>query len=222
MKSILATLVGATLLAAVPAQAATDIYLNIAGIKGESTVKGYEGAIEALAWSWGVSNSGTALGGAGKTNVQDLSWTQYLDSSYPQLFSKLTTGTDPGKATLYAVKPGAGGNSYNYFQAIFDGNLITSLSTGGSGGEERFTLNASMAMTSITLRYLPDPTKPTAWVEAFFDQSKATSATFSGDPQALRGLSLALASPVPEPASWALMLGGLLVTGVALRRRLPG
>lgn len=219
MKSILATLVGATLLAAVPAQAAIDMYLNIAGIKGESTVKGYEGAIPVLAWSWGVSNSGHPLFGAGKTNVQDLSWTQYLDSSFPQLFSKLTTGTDPGTATLYAVKPGAGG--YNYFQAIFDGNLITSISTGGSGGEDRFTLNATMAMTSIKLRYLPDPTKPTQWVEAFFDQSKSAGATFSGDPLALRGLSLAMVSEVPEPASWALMLGGLLLTGVALRRRLP-
>ena len=219
MKSILATLVGATLLAAVPAQAAIDLYLNIDGIKGESKMKGYEGAIEVLAWSWGVSNSGHPLFGAGKTNVQDLSWTQYLDSSYLDLFSKLTTGTDPGKATLYAVKPGAGG--YNYFQAIFDGNLITSISTGGSGGEDRFTLNASMAMTSITLRYLPDPNKPTQWVEASFDQSKTANLTFSGDPQALHGLSLALASAVPEPASWALMLGGLLLTGVALRRRLP-
>ena len=219
MKSILATLVGATLLAAVPAQAATDLYLKIDGIKGESKMKGYEGAIDVLAWSWGVSNSGHPLFGAGKTNVQDFSWTQYLDSSYPDLFSKLTTGTDPGKATLYAVKPGVGG--YNYFQAIFDGNLLSSLSTGGSGGEDRFTLNATMAMTSITLRYLPDPTKPTQWVEAFFDQSKITSAAFSGDPQALRGLSLAMVSEVPEPASWALMLGGLLLTGVALRRRLP-
>ena len=220
MKSILATLVGATLLAAVPAQAATDLYLKIDGIKGESKMKGYEGAIDVLAWSWGVSNSGHPLFGAGKTNVQDLSWTQYLDSSFPQLFSKLTTGTDPGTATLYAVKPGAGGG-FNYFQAIFDGNLITSIATGGSDDEDRFTLNASMAMTSIKLRYLPDPTKPTQWVEAFFDQSKTASATFSGDPQALRGLSLALASNVPEPASWALMMGGLLLTGVALRRRLP-
>lgn len=165
-----------------------------------------------------MSNSGSPFG-AGKTNLQDLSWTQYLDSSYPQLFSKLTMGTDPGKATLYAVKPGFGG--YNYFQAIFEGNLFTSLSTGGSSSEDQFTLNASMAMTSIQLRYLPDPLQPNSWVEAFYDSSIAGNATFSGDPQALRGLSLAMTSAVPEPANWALMLGGLALTGVALRRRLP-
>lgn len=219
MKSILATLVGATLLAAVPAQAATDIYLNIAGIKGESTVKGYEGAIAVLAWSWGLSNSGSPLFGAGKTNVQDLNWTQYLDSSFPQLFSYLTKGDDPGEATLYAVRPGVGG--YNYFQAIFDGNLLTSIATGGSGGEDQFTANVSLAMTSVTLRYRP--TAIADWVEASYTQPAPGAAlTFSGDPQALRGLSLAMASAVPEPASWALMLGGLLLTGVALRRRLPG
>jgi type VI secretion system secreted protein Hcp len=220
MKSILATLVGATLLAAVPAQAANDLYLNIAGIKGESTVKGYEGANPVLAWSWGLSSTSTALGGPGKLNLQDLSWTQYLDSGFIDLYANLTTVPQPqlGKATLYAERTGLGG--YNYFQAIFDGNYLSSMSTGGSGGEDRFTANFTMSMTSVTLRYLP--TKGGTWAEATFTQAvPGGNPIFSGDPQTLRGLSLALASPVPEPASWALMLGGVLLTGAALRRRLP-
>lgn len=217
MKSVLATLVGATLLAAVPAQAATDLYLNIAGIKGEATVKGYEGSTKLLAWSWGLSNSGAVAGGAGKINLQDLSWTQYLDSSYIQLYAALTTSTQLGTATLDAVSTGAGG--YNYFEAVFDGNYLSSLATGGSGGEDRFTANVSMTMSSITLRYRPSA--GASWVEASFTQASPTAgAIFSGDPLALQGLSQALA-PVPEPAGWALMLGGLLLTGAVLRRRQP-
>jgi len=204
-------------MATVPAQAATDMYLNIVGIKGESTVKGYEGATPVLAWSWGLSNTGSA-GSAGRISLQDLSWTQYLDSTFIQLYSKLTTNAALGTATLDAVSTGPGG--YNYFEAIFDGNFLSSLTTGGSGGETRFTANATMSMTSVTLRYRPTATG--VWVAATFTQpSPATGAIFSGDPDALIGLNLALTSAVPEPASWALMLGGLLLSGAALRRRLP-
>ena len=220
MKSILATLVGATLLAAVPAQAATDVYLNIAGIKGEITMKGYEGAIDVLAWSWGLSNAGSPLFGAGHVSLQDLSWTQYLDGSAVELFGALTDGTPISLATLSALRDSRDGR-YNYFQAVFSGNLITSLSTGGSSGEDIFTANISMAMTDVTLRYRP--TETANWIEASFSQAKnASSATFSGDAMAFQGLRMAMTSAVPEPASWALMFGGLMLTGAALRRRLPG
>ena len=78
-----------------------------------------------------------------------------------------------------------------------------------------------MATTGVKLRYRP--TSTANWVEASFSQAtQMAGATFSGDPLAMQGLSLAMASNVPEPASWALMLGGLALTGVALRRRLPG
>jgi type VI secretion system secreted protein Hcp len=221
MKSILATLVGATLLAAVPAQAATDVYLNISGIKGESTVKGHEGAIDVLAWSWGLTNPSLpgAVGGAGRVSLQDLNWTQYLNGSAIQLYGDLVDGTPIGLATLSAARSGPSG--YTYFQAEFGGNLITSLATGGSGGEDVFTANISMATTDVTLRYRPTATAQ--WVEASFSQATSLSgATFSGDPLAFQGLRMAMTSAVPEPASWALMAGGLLLTGVALRRRLPG
>ena len=219
MKSLLATLVGATLLSSVPAHAASDLYLNITGIKGESTVKGYEGAIPLLAWSWGLSSTGLPGGGAGKINLQDLNWTQYLDSSFIYLYGALTDNTALSTATLKAVSAGTGG--YNFFQAIFSDNLLSSMATGGSGGEDRFTANVSMAMNAVTLRYRPTPTAD--WVEASFSKTAGgTGAVFSGNPLAMQGLSLALASPVPEPASWALMLGGLVLAGAALRRRLPG
>src|SRR6185503_10736585 len=75
---------------------AMDIFMKIAGLKGESVDKTHAGEIDVLAWSWGMSNSGSAHvgggAGAGKVNVQDLSFTKYIDSSSPSFYLTVCTG----------------------------------------------------------------------------------------------------------------------------------
>ena len=92
-----------------------------------------------LAWSWGMSNSGSAhLGGgsgAGKVNVQDLSFTKYIDNSSPDLMLACCNGKHFDSALLVVRK--AGEKPLEYLKVTMTEVLITSVSTGGSGGEDR-------------------------------------------------------------------------------------
>jgi len=55
---------------------AVDMFLDIQGVKGESKDKNHPQQIDVLAWSWGMSNSGSAHvgggAGSGKVSVHDV------------------------------------------------------------------------------------------------------------------------------------------------------
>ena len=134
---------------------AVDMFMNIDTIKGESADATYKGEIDVLAWSWGASNSGTAHvgggAGAGKVNVQDLSFTKWIDLSSPELFLATCSGKHFPKATLTVRK--AGGEQMPYVVITMEDVLITSLSTGGSGGEDRLTENVTLNFGKVTVQY---------------------------------------------------------------------
>src|SRR5262245_21929107 len=89
---------------------AVDMFLKLDKIDGESADKAHKGEIDVLAWSWGASNSGSAhMGGgagAGKVNVQDISFTKYIDKSSPSLFLSCANGKHIPTATLVVRKAG--------------------------------------------------------------------------------------------------------------------
>jgi type VI secretion system secreted protein Hcp len=138
---------------------ALDMFMVINGpdIKGESKDKefGSKGAIDVLAWSWGASQSGTfhagGGGGAGKANVQDLSFTKWIDDASAPLQFAVLKGTHLTKCTLTVRK--AGDKPYKYLEIIMEKCMITSCSTGGSGGEDRLTENVSINFAKVSVNY---------------------------------------------------------------------
>ena len=216
MKSILGTLAATTLFVCQPA--AADLYLNIAGIKGESTVKGYEVSIPVNSFQWQASLAGSPQAGNTTWNISDASFSQVMDSSFVYLFQTVSGGGVLGNATLYAVKPGGTNTHFNYFQAVFGDNQPTSLAL--STGGETPSVSYSFAMQSVTLRYRQQliTGQPGTWVEGTFSRRSNGTASFVGDPTVFQGLSQAV-TQVPEPASWALLLVGTLLTGAAARHR---
>ena len=136
---------------------AVDMFIKIGDIKGESKDKKHGKEIDVLAWSWGVSNSGNAQvgggAGAGKVNVQDLSFTCYIESSTCPLLLAGSNGKHYKEALLTVRK--AGENPVEYIKIKIEEVLITSLSTGGSGGEDRLTENVTLNFAKVHVDYTP-------------------------------------------------------------------
>ena len=134
---------------------AVDMFMKINGVQGESQDKTHMDEIDVLAWSWGMSQSGTTHmgsgGGAGKVNVQDLSFTKYVDKSSPDLFMACCNGKHFSDATLVVRK--AGENPLEYIKVKMEEVIIASVSTGGSGGEDRLTENVTLNFGKVTVDY---------------------------------------------------------------------
>lgn len=136
---------------------AVDILLKIEGVDGESVIDGHEGEIDVLAWSWGMTQSGSMHvgggGGSGKVNVQDISLTKYVDKASTNLMRACCNGEHLSEATLTVRK--AGKNPLDYVKIKMSPVLVTSLSTGGSGGEDRLTENVTLNFAKMEVGYTP-------------------------------------------------------------------
>ena len=145
---------------------ALDMFINMgANIKGESRdkVQGPKGDVDILAWSWGMSQSGTTHmgggGGAGKANFQDLSFTKYVDSASSALMVALAKGSHIPEVKLLVRKAGEG--QQKYIHITLKEVLVSSVSTGGSGGEDRLTESVTLNFAQVKFDYTPQDSKGT-------------------------------------------------------------
>lgn len=115
---------------------AVDMFIKIQDIKGEAQDKKHKDEIDVLAWSFGVSQSGTThMGqgsGGGKASFQDLSFTKYVDKSTPVLMLHCANGKHIPEATLYCRKA-AGDEPLEYITFVMKDIIVSSISSGGSG-----------------------------------------------------------------------------------------
>lgn len=135
---------------------AVDMFLDIEGeITGEAQDAEHKKEIDVLAWSWGLSNSGSfhvgGGGGSGKVNVQDLSLTKWVDIASPVLQLYCANGDHFSKAVLVCRK--AGKKPLEYIKITMEKVMVTSVSTGGSGGEDRLTENITLNFASVKYEY---------------------------------------------------------------------
>lgn len=138
-----------------------DMFIKIAEVEGESRDKTHAKSIDVLSWSWGMSNSGSAHvgggAGAGKVNVQDLSFTKYVDSASPKLMLACCNGKHFDDAVLTVRK--AGEFPVEYIKIKMTELMVTAVSTGGSGGEDRLTENVTLNFAKVHVDYVPQDAK---------------------------------------------------------------
>ena len=134
---------------------AVDMFIKIDDIKGESIDHKHKDSIQVLSWSWGLSQSGSTHsgpgGGSGKVNVQDLSFTKHVDTASPNLIKMCCNGKHFKSALLTVRK--AGGAEVEYLKIKLSDILISAVSTGGSGGEDRLTENVTLNFGKFEVTY---------------------------------------------------------------------
>lgn len=136
---------------------AQEFFLKIDSLKGESQKEPHKEETELLAWSWGMSNAGSlhiggAGGGTGKATFQDISFTKYVDKTTPTLIQQAALGTHYKEAILTCRKTG-GDKPIPYLVYKFTDVIVTSVSQGGSGGEDVLTENVTLNFREFKVTY---------------------------------------------------------------------
>jgi len=144
---------------------ATDIFIKIGDIKGESTDDKHKDEIELLSWSWGASQSGSMAygsgGGTGKVSFNDLSFAHNIDKASPVLLQACAGGDHIKEATLVQRKAGKGQQEFLIIK--MNDVLITSVQTSGSGLEVPME-QVSLQFSKVDLEYKPQ--KPDGSLDA--------------------------------------------------------
>ncbi len=89
---------------------ATDMFLKLGDMKGESRDQTHRDEIDIANWAWGLSQEGSMHagtgGGAGKVSVANLNLKKALDKSSPNLMMACASGKHYPEARLVVRKAG--------------------------------------------------------------------------------------------------------------------
>ena len=154
---VAAGLVATSIASSTSVVSASDMFLKIGDIKGESQDLKHKDSIDVLSWSWGTS-TGTGRvkrGTIAPQCIQDLQLTKFVDKSTPQLIMAGVLGQVAKEATLTVRK--SGGDQQDYLIIKMSDVLVTSYQTGGSAGSDSAQLvdHVVLNFSSIRGEYRP-------------------------------------------------------------------
>ena len=142
---------------------AVDYFLKLDGIPGESTDAKHKNEIDTLAFSWGVSQSGSSGpgggGGAGKAVFDDLLVVARTSKASPLLWLACASGQHLKSAVLTCRRPGK--SPVEFLKITLSDVMISSYELDGSDEESPLD-QFGLAYAKIVTEYMPvDPTGKT-------------------------------------------------------------
>lgn len=137
---------------------ATDMFLKLGDIKGESRDQAHRDEIEITHWAWGLSQSGSMHsgtgGGAGKVNIANLKLKKALDRSTPNLMMACASGTHYPEARLVVRKAG-GPNSVEYLVIVLMEVLVTSYDVRTEDSSDILHESLALNFAKVEVSYQP-------------------------------------------------------------------
>lgn len=150
-----------------------DIFIKIDGIKGESRDAKHKDEIDVESFSWGMTQGGTMHkaggGGAGKVQVEDLTFVHRVDGASPLLWLACMQGKHIKEATLTARK--AGEEALEYLKIKMSEVLVKSAQPQGSGEQDKTLESVSLNFAKVEVEFTPQGAdgKPGGPVKGGFD-----------------------------------------------------
>ena len=150
---VAAGLVATSIASSTSVVSASDMFLKLTGVTGESVDEKHKGEIDVLSWSWGMST------GTGKVKrgtiapqcIQDLQLTKFTDSASPQLIMQGVLGQTSKEGILTMRKAGKGQQEFLVIK--MSDVIITAVTDADS--EESNLETVSLAFAKVDLEYRP-------------------------------------------------------------------
>jgi type VI secretion system secreted protein Hcp len=140
---------------------ATNYYLRIPTIPGDSTVQAHVNDIDVQTFSWGVTASST------RATFGDVTITKYVDPASPLLMKATANGQTFSSVTLFAEKPGS--TPFEYYRLTLANANMKSFKQSGTRASGILD-TVAFSYTRITLRHTRQlATGGTAVVQACWD-----------------------------------------------------
>jgi type VI secretion system secreted protein Hcp len=139
---------------------ATNFFLKLDGITGESTDSAHTGQIQVLSWSHSFNQptsptrSSAGSGTVEQANHADFSITKYIDSATDDLLKACWTGKQIATGVFTGYRADGTGNGVNYLEIDFTNVVVSNYSISGGTGDmpvETVTLSYS----KVTYTYIP-------------------------------------------------------------------
>jgi len=153
---------------------ASDVYLKIEGIDGESTDDAHADWIELLSFNHGVSqmvSAASSTGGrtGGRADFQDFSVVKEVDKATPDLNLHCCNGKHIPKIEVECCL--ATEDKHTFLKYEMEDVIVSSISCGGGGGGTKPTESVTFAFGKIKWEYTPidDTGKPGAAVDRTWD-----------------------------------------------------